>query len=222
MGWNPLKELKKAVIDPIGNMAEAAVSAVGNVANVVVTTIDGGSTSDALGKLGADASKIYISSLDAASFGQGDKLDALSGGMFSASKNIGNTPQNFIEGKSVRQNLEDAARVGAVLASGGIGGVGVGMGVNAGLVGKDGQSNISLKNLAKAAGNTQGGFVGNILKSIGADAPASRPAGNTQSGYYSDIPSDIYQGEDKTNLVIPVIIIGVVATTILIIKRKRK
>lgn len=213
--------LFSGITNAVGNLVESTVSAVGNVANVVVTTIDGGSTSDALGKLAADGSKAYSASLDVAALGQGDKLDAVSGGLFSASKNIGTTPQNLIEGKSVRQNLEDAGRVGAVVASGGTWGVGTAVAVNAGLTGKDGKSQLSLKSAARAVGNATGGGLGNILKAVGNESTPQTRSAATQSGYYSDTPTSIDQSTGKSSYVVPIIIILTVSASLLLIKKKK-
>ena len=211
----------KSVVSGVGNIAEGAVSAVGGVAGAAGALVSGGSVSDQLAKVSDGAAKAGGGYLDAMTGGQGDKLDAVSGGLYSSVKNVYQTPSDLLKGNSVRDNLQDAGRLGIVAATGGYGGVAAGMAVNQALVGRDGKSDISLKSLARAGSTQVGGVAGNILKQVGYEPP-TRPAnsGNTQSGYFSDIASDIYQGADKTNIIIPIIIIGVVVTVV-IIKRKK-
>lgn len=219
--YEEAKQTVKSATNAIGDMAEGAVAAVGGVGGAVGAVVTGGSVSDQLAKTTDGIAKAGSGYLDAATGGQGAKLDAVSGGLYSATKNVYQTPSDLLNGKSVRDNLQDAGRLGIVAASGGYGGMASGFAVNQALVGRDGKSDISLKSLARAGGSQVGGIAGNILKQIGYEPPQKSSGGGiSQGGYFSDIPTDIFQGADKKNIIIPIIIIGVVAT-VLFIKRKK-
>lgn len=145
-----------------------------------------------------------------------------------------NAGGDVIQGESARQNLEIAAVNTAVTASAVAGAYYGGSAASVlsssktslSMIDENGNKNFTLKGLINSTANTVGGVIGTIIKTVTEVVSPTDKGGaggaNYQSGYYSDDPSNIYQGEGKSNFIIPVIIIGVVATTILIIKRKRK
>jgi len=222
--WEEVKGAASSVADSVGNMAEGAVAAVGGVGEAAIAGVSGGSVRDGLAKATDGVAKAGSGYLDAVTGGQGAKLDAVSGGLYSATKNTYSTGSDLLRGESVRDNLQDAGRLGLVAATGGYAGVGAGLAVNTALIGKDGKSDISVRSLARAGATQTGGVVSNILKSIGfegnSNSNSGGSSGNTQGGYFSDITSDIYQGEGKS-IIIPVIVVFVVVTVVIIIKRKK-
>lgn len=217
--WKETKAAAGSIVDSVGDIGEGAVKAAGGVVNVVTETVSGGSTSDALKEVGQGVNKIAAAQANIATSGQGAKLDAVSGGLYSATVNATKFGGDLLEGKSVRDNLKDTARVGAVAGATIYGGPTAGMAVNSGLS-KDGKTNLSLKSIITSAGNVVGGTVGNILKQIGYEGPTM--SGNPQSGYYSDSPTSIYQGEGKSSYLLPVIIGIILVTVVVVIKKKKK
>lgn len=208
------------VVNAVGNVAEAAVSTVGASTKVVTNTIAGGSTKDALHELGASVNKGYTASVDISTLGQGEKLDAVTGGLYTASQGAGKMGGDLLQGKSVRTDLKDTVRTAAVAGATIYGGPSAGIAVNAGLS-RGGKTNLSLKSVL-ATGASAAGMKG-LASAIDPNPQPKRPSNNqgtTQSGYFSDIPSEIFQGADK-NLVIP-LVIGIVLVVIIVIVKKKK
>lgn len=204
-------------VDDVGDVAEGAVKTVGGAVNVVTETVTGGSTSDALAEVGQGLNKSAGAMADISSAGQGDKIDALTGGLYSAGTNVNQFAGDLLQGKSVRDNLKDSARVAAVTAATVYGGPASGMAVNTGLS-RDGKTNLSFKSVLATGFRSVG--MGQIASAID-PYPQNQSSGNQEYGYYSDDPSQIYQGENKPNVLIP-IVLGITILTIVVIKKKKK
>ena len=212
MGW--LSDF----VDDVGDVAEGAVKTVGGAVNVVTETVTGGSTSDALAEVGQGLNKSAGAMADISSAGQGDKIDALTGGLYSAGKNVNTFTGDLLQGKSVRDELKDGARVAAVAAAATYGGPGAAVAVNSGLS-RDGKTNLSFKSVVATGLKSVG--LGGIGNAIDPYPQKNQSSGNQEYGYYSDDPSQIYQGENKPNVLIP-IALGIIILTIVVIKKKKK
>lgn len=219
------------VTKPVEQVVEDAVEAVGKAGAVVTTTIEGGSTRKALEAVGNKAADVNKSLMNTATFGYYNEVDALSGGLLTAADNAGRTGADLVGGKSIRDNLKDAVRVGAVVAAGAATGAaaggwsafGTGSAVNNALS-KNGKTNLSLKSGLSAVGayGTGNDTVDSILKSFGKSGNASAQVQqNYDSGYYSTDTGSSQDGVyQQQNNLLPLLLIGGLAITIILISKK--
>ena len=218
------------VVQPVKNTAENGIEAVGKAGAVVTTTIEGGSTRKALEAVGNKVADANKSIMDTATLGYYNEVDAFSGGLLSAADNAGRTGADLVGGKSVKDNLKDAARVGVVVGTAVATGGGslatratTTLAVNNALS-KNGKTNLNLKSGLSAVGayGTGNDTVDSILKSVGKSGNASAQVQqNYDSGYYStDTGSSqegVYQDQNK---LLPLLLIGGLAITIILISKK--
>lgn len=217
--------LFKKITKAVGSVAHDAVKATGTIAGgtvaVVTSTVSGGSTKDAIKQVGDGLNQAVALNFKVASLGQGDKLDAVSGGLFSASQGASKLAGDTLQGKSVSTDLKDTVRTGAVAGASFFGGAAGGAVVNSALS-KNGETNLSLKSAAKAVAGygTGSSFLDNVFNTIGA-TPRNPTAssngrvtqtGSTQTGNFS-IP-------EGTNLFIP-LAIGLSIIGFVLIKKKK-
>lgn len=219
------------VIQPTKDVVENSVEAVGKAGAVVTTTIEGGSTRKALEAVGNKAADVNKSLMNTATVGYYNEVDALSGGLLTAADNAGRTGADLVGGKSIKDNLKDAARVGAVVAAGAAAGAaaggwsafGTGSAVNNALS-KNGKTNLSLKSGLSAVGayGTGNDTIDSILKSVGKSGNASAQVQqNYDSGYYSTDTGSSQDGVyQQQNNLLPLLLIGGLAITIILISKK--
>lgn len=218
------------VTKPVEQVVEDTFEAVGKAGAVVTTTIEGGSTRKALEAVGNKAADVNKSLMNTATLGYYDEVNAFSGGLLSAADNAGRTGADLVGGKSVKDNLKDAARVGAVVGT--VVATGGGslatqasttLAVNKALS-KNGKTNLNLKSVLSAFGayGTGNDTVDSILKSVGKSGNASAQVQqNYDSGYYSTDTGSSQDGVyQQQNNLLPLLLIGGLAITIILISKK--
>lgn len=221
------------VVQPVKDVAENAVETAGKTGAVVTTTLEGGSTRKALEAVGNKAADVNKSLMNTATVGYYNEVDALSGGLLTATDNAGRTGADLIGGKSIKDNLKDAARVGAVVGAAAATGGGslatqatTTLAVNNALS-KNGKTVLNLKTALGAGGayGTGNNTVDSILQSIGNSGkpvtPSNQTMQNYDSGYYSTDSGSSQEGVlQQPNNLLPLLLIGGLAITIILISKK--
>jgi hypothetical protein len=220
------------VTQPIKNTVESAVETAGKVGSVVTTTIEGGSTRKALEAVGNGVADVNKNLMNTATYGYYNEVDALSGGLLTATDNAGRTGADLVGGKSIKDNLKDAARVGAVIGAAAATGGGslatqatTTLAVNNALS-KNGKTVLNLKTALGAGGayGTGNNTLDSILQTVGnagKATPSNQTMQNYDSGYYSTDSGSSQEGvTQQQNNLLPILLISGLAITIILISKK--